>query len=266
MNRVKLLFAGCAALILSASAAMPVFADGENGTVEDVYDAMRRIGIPETMIQEARVQYQNTEHDKDGMKIKDKYYTYDVWADMVELYEDDIWENVGKQVGVSGAEIKQAAQEKKKREDSGSTEKWEPSVLPEKPFVNMTLEEKKAYISSLPQEERARFLVEISVHERNSIIKQMDRQSQADLASGFIDLGKDLGMNISVDNLGADGIDYSVRNEDGALVVASTVGVSIDDTGWDTTVPVLTGALMILGAVGGIAYFGLRMRRGEQEA
>ena len=266
MNRVKLLFAGCAALILSASAAMPVFADGENGTVEDVFDAMRRIGFPETMIQEARVQYQNTEHDKDGMKIKDKYYTYDVWADMVELYEDDIWNEVGEQLDVAGTGNKQAAQEKKKREESGSTEKWEPSVLPEKPFVNMNIDEKKMYIKSLPKEERARFLVELSVHERNSIIKQMDRQSQADLASGFIDLGKDLGMNISVDNLGADGIDYSVRNEDGTLVVASTVGVSIDDTGWDTTVPVLTGALMILGAVGGIVYFGLRMRRGEQEA
>ena len=104
----------------------------------------------------------------------------------------------------------------------------------------MTLEEKKAYINSLPKEERARFLVELSVHERNSIIKQMDPQSQADLASGFIDLGKDLGMNISVDKLGADGIDYSVRNEEGTLIAASTVGVSIDDTGWDTTVPVLT--------------------------
>ncbi len=266
MNKTKLLFAGCAAMILSASAAMPVFADGENGTVEDVYNAMRSIGIPETMIQEARVQYQNTEHDKDGMKINDQYYTYDVWADMVELYEDDIWEKVGQQFDLPGTEVKQASKEKKKREESGSTEEWEPSSLPAKPFVNMTIDEKKVYINSLPREERARFLVELSLHERNSIIKQMDTQTQADLASGFIDLGKDLGMNISVDKLGADGIDYSIRNEDGTLVVASTIGVSVDDTGWDTTIPVLAGTLMILGAVGGAAYFSLRMRRGEQEA
>ena len=77
------------------------------GSVEDVYEAMRRIGMPESMVQEAKTQYQNTPHDDEGMQINDNYFTYDVWADMIELYEDDIWDEVGKQFNVSGTDIRE---------------------------------------------------------------------------------------------------------------------------------------------------------------
>ena len=282
-HTTKKLTAGisAAAAVLLCGAAMPFAASAES--VEDVYEAMRRIGLPESMVQEAKIQYQNTEHDDEGMTINETYLTYDVWADMVELYEDDIRNEVGKQFGVSGDAIKKAAEEERSQqpaetlpasESSASpaetapakTEKPAVSVEPPKPFVNMTLDEKKDYVASLPETERAGFIAGLSTSERNSVIKQMSTESQANIASGFIQLGEQFGMHISVDQLDGSGINYSVRNGDGTLIDVSSVGTTVDDTGWNTTVPVLAGSAMILGAVGGLILLTRRQRKEEQDA
>ncbi len=282
-HTVKKISAGisAAAAVLLCGAVMPFAASAES--VEDVYEAMRRIGLPESMVQEAKLQYQNTEHDDEGMKINDTYFTYDVWADMVELYEDDIRNEVGKQFGVSGDAIKEAAQAERTQQSAETqpasesstapvesapvkTEKPAVSVEPSKPFVNMTLDEKKEYVSSLPENERAGFIAGLSTSERNSVIKQMSTDSQANIAIGFIQLGEQFGMHISVDQLDGSGINSSVRNSDGTLIDVSSVGTSVDDTGWNTTVPVLAGSAMILGAVGGLILLTRRQRREEQDA
>ena len=282
-HTTKKLTAGISAVaaVLLCGAAMPFAASAES--VEDVYEAMRRIGLPESMVQEAKIQYQNTEHDDEGMTINETYLTYDVWADMVELYEDDIRNEVGKQFGVSGDEIKKAAEAERSQQPAetqpasensaapaetapAKTEKPAVSVEPPKPFVNMTLDEKKDYVASLPETERAGFIAGLSTSERNSVIKQMSADSQANIASGFIQLGEQFGMHISVDQLDGSGINYSVRNGDGTLIDVSSVGTTVDDTGWNTTVPVLAGSAMILGAAGGLILLTRRQRKEEQDA
>lgn len=278
MKKQFFMRAAAASALMCSLLAMPIHTAASS--VEDVYEAMRRIGLPESMIQEAMIQYQNTEHDDQGMSINGQYFPYDVWADMVELYADDIWEEVGKQFNVSGAEIKEAMT--KQDQPAETTPPAEQQDIPQPdvtsgpaeqtpvyqtdiPFINMTLEEKQAFVASLPEEERAAFLASLSTAERNSIIKQMSTDSQANLASGFIELGEQLGMHISVDELGSDGISYSVRNSDGTLIDMSSVGTAIDNTGWNTTVPVLCGGALILGAAGGIWLVIRNMRREEQD-
>lgn len=276
MKHKLIVRAAAASAMLCSLLAMPLHSAASS--VEDVYEAMRRIGLPESMIQEAMLQYQNTEHDDEGMTINGTYFPYDVWADMVELYADDIWEEVGKQFNVSGADIKEAmSQQDQPAETTPAAEQQgdaqpavtegpaepEPVYQTDKPFINMTLEEKQAFVASLPEEERAAFLASLSTAERNSIIKQMSTDSQANIANGFIELGEQLGMHISVDQLDGSGINYSVRNGDGTLIDVSSVGITVDETGWDTTVPVLCGGALILGAAGGIWLVTRRMRREE---
>ena len=236
------------------------------GSVEDVYAAMRRIGMPETMIQEAKTQYQNTPHDANGMAINGTYYEYDIWADMVELYEDEIWEEVGKQFGVAGSDIRKQMNTTAPPDAAAPAETQTtaaPVPAPEKPFINMTLKEKQDYVASLPTDQRAAFLASLSTSERNSIIKQMNTDSQANIASGFIDLGEQLGMHISVDQLGENGISYSVRNSDGELIDSNSVSATVDDTGWDMTIPVFGSCGAILLAAGGLAWIALRSRKQE---
>ena len=131
----------------------------------------------------------------------------------------------------------------------------------------MTLDEKKAYVNSLPEDERQAFLRSLSASERNSILKQLDTDSQAEIAQGFVDLSRQLGMNITVDSIGSGGIDYSVRDSDGTIIDVSSIGTQIDDTGWNTTLPVLGGGCAILFSVGGMLYTGKKgFKREEDQA
>lgn len=250
----------CAAGVLSLRCAA-------EGSVEDVYAAMRRIGMPETMIQEAKTQYMNAPHDENGMEINGTYQTYDIWAETVELCQDAIWDKVGEQFGVSGSDIREKMnQNEDPASSAGDPEPQTPAVsvpAPEKPFVNMTLTEKQDYVKSLPEEQRASFLASMSKSERNSVIKQMDTGSQADIVGSFVDLGEQFGMHISVDQLDGNGINYAVRNGEGELIDANSVSAEADDTGWDMTVPVLGSGLMMLAAVGGLSWLSIRNRKQE---
>ena len=251
----------CAAGVLSLSCAA-------EGSVEDVYAAMRRIGMPETMIQEAKTQYQNAPHDENGMEINGTYQTYDIWAETVEMCQDAVWDKVGEQFGVSGSEIR----EQMKENDDAAASSGEPAQQapavnvpePEKPFVNMTLTEKQDYVKSLPEEQRAPCLASMSKSERNSVIKQMDTGSQADIVGSFVDLGEQFGMHISVDQLDGNGINYAVRNGEGELIDANSVSASADDTGWNMTVPVFGSCAVILLSCCGVALIGRRSRREER--
>lgn len=249
----------CCAAPLHAAAA---------GTVDDVYAAMREIGLSEAMVQQAKNQYQTIPHDSAGMEINGHYATYDVWAQYVYIYEDQIWAEINKQFTVTTSSATTAATSPAGSSETQTTTTSARSAAERKSFINMTLEEKKAYVAALPPEEQEAFLRSLSTAERNSIIKQLGTESQAEIAQGFIALAQQLGMNITVDSIGGQsGIDYSVRDGDGNLIDSSVIGTQVDDTGWDTTVPVLGGCGAILFSVGGMLCTGKKgLNRKEEEA
>ncbi|MBR3269583.1 MAG: hypothetical protein IKI58_12785 [Oscillospiraceae bacterium] len=266
-----------AAVLLAAGSALHASAE----SVEDVYAAMRRIGMPESMVQDAKTQFQNTPHDADGMTINNTYYTYDVWADMIDIYQDDIWDEVAKQFDLTGAQLKESyatatapattSADPEGSKTTGTTATTvvtttQPSVTTNRPFTKMTLDEKKAYVASLPEGERAAFVAGLSTAERNSIIKQMDPAAQANVMNGFIQAGEKLGMHVTVDDIGGgNGINYSVRNSDGTLIDAASIGGGVDETGWNLTLPVLFSAGAVLLSVGGVVWLALRGRKLPEE-
>ncbi|MBQ8920764.1 MAG: hypothetical protein IJ060_01205 [Oscillospiraceae bacterium] len=267
-----------ASLLLAAGSTLHA---GASGSVEDVYNAMRRIGMPESMVQDAKTQFQNTSHDAEGMTINNTYYTYDIWADMVEIYQDDIWDEVAKQFDLTGDQLKKSYETATVPPTTGTDAQGtgssattattaitttQPSVTTDKPFTSMTLDEKKAYVASLPEEERAAFVAGLSTSERNSIIKQMDPDAQANVMQGFIQAGEQLGMHVSVDSIGGgNGISYSVRNSDGTLIDSASLGGGVDETGWDLTVPVLVSAGAVLLSAGGFVWIALLGRKHREE-
>ena len=70
-----------------------------------------------------------------------------------------------------------------------------------------------------------------------------------------------MGMNITVDD--AENYRFSVRDGEGRLIDTAGFGLTVDATGWDTTVPVLTGAAMVLTALGGLLLIGHRCKKEE---
>lgn len=269
MKIKHLLIAGAAAGLMLC-APMQVTAAG---SVEDVYAAMRDIGLSEAMVQQAKNMYQTVPHDNDGMEIEGHYATYDVWAEYVYIYEDQIKEKINSEFQVS-TQATSATTAKTTSAQGGSSVSSTTSTTAatssrtaaeRKEFINMTLDEKKAYVASLPPEEQAEFLQNLSTSERNSIIKQLDTESQAEIAQSFIDLARQLGMNISVDKIGG-GIDYSVRDGDGNLIDSSAIGTKVDDTGWDLTIPVLGSCAAILLALAGTVYTAKKTDKREEAA
>jgi len=267
-----------ASLLLAAGSSLHA---GASGSVEDVYNAMRKIGMPESLVQDAKTQFQTTPHDAEGMTINNTYYTYDIWADMIEIYQDDIWDEVAKQFDLTGKQLKDSyatatapPSTSANPQSSGSTATTattvitttQPSVTTDKPFASMTLNEKKAYVASLPENERAAFVAGLSNHDRNSIIKQMDPDAQANVMHGFIQAGEQLGMHVSVDSIGGDnGINYSVRNSDGTLIDSASLGGGVDQTGWNLTVPILSAGGAVLLSAGGFVWIALRSRKRPEE-
>ena len=248
------LCAAAALLTVPASAA-------SQATEEDVYRALEEIGMPASFIQETRnnANAPGSYHDEDGMEINGFYKHYDEWVkDIRENGQDAIWNAYSLWSGISVEKLKEQFAEQ--NTDPNAPE-YVPSVEPEKPFAEMTLEEKRAYLDSLPEDERAAFLVSLSPEERSSLIKQLEPEQKQEIASGLIELGQDMGMNLSLED--ADTFRFQIRDKNGRLIDTASLGLNVDPTGWNTTVPVLAGSGMILLAVGGMLL--LARRTGRQE-
>ena len=248
------------------------------GSVQDVYAAMRQIGMPEGMINQAKNAYQSHPemHDANGMTINGQYASYADWADMVIVMEDTIWRKVAEQFGVDVATVREYAKEKysgkttkKASSDSEAQQQTTTEAEKERPsdmkFIKMTAEEKKAYIQSMPEDERAKFLAGLTTAERNSILKQMSTDDKADIMSQFADIGKQMGMNVTVDKIDGNDISYSVRDADGTLIDSSSIGTRTDDTGWDLTVPVLISLTAVLLSAGGLVWMSRSMTKREEQ-
>ena len=98
-------------------------------------------------------------------------------------------------------------------------------------FINMTLDEKIAYVNSMSEADKEAFLNNLTPAERNSIIKQMNVNDQAELLQGYIDAAKDMNMNIAVDSISAEGIAITVRDNEGTIIDKSATGITIDESG-----------------------------------
>ncbi len=273
-------------LLGTAAAAATAFAGcitASAGSVDDVLNAMREIGIPESIVLNARTRYETVPHDENGMTLihngRETYDTYENWADYVTIFgKDYIYKGIAAELGIPAEDVEtffasSTAPAQTDQEGGGgsvttvTTPEYVPSVVTDKPFRSMTLEEKKAYVASLPAEERMPFLASLSPSERNSIIKQLDTDSKSDIVSGFADLASDMGMNVSVDHIEGNDISLSIRDDEGKLIDTAAVGAStVDDTGWDLRLPVLGSLGAMALAVTGLGWIALRESRQEADA
>ena len=274
-KHLKYLAAAAAAVCMAFAGLLHASAEG---SVQDVYDAMRRIGLPETMVRQAQNNYESHPemHDENGMTINGQYGTYLDWADNVIVMEDLIWRKLAEQYQVPVEKIKEYLAEQPEQTtapvttgtngETGSTTTTTTARKSDKKFINMTAEEKKAYIMAMSEDERVKFLAGLTAAERKSILKQLSADDKADLMKGFAEVGQSMGMNITVDNIDKNDISYSVRDENGNLIDSSSVGTRVDDTGWNLTFPVFGGAGLVLLSVGGLVWMTVSAGKRKAEA
>lgn len=256
----------CAAFSLSAAAK----------DINDVCAALREIGIPEYAVQECMNYYYTCQHDAEGTyDDKGNYYRYDDMCAMVYDNQEAVKQVIANQfpaappttTATTVTPAPPASDDANGEQPAVSTAaSTAPTTTPaaQKPFSSMTLDEKKAYIGAMSEGERQKFLNEMSVDDRNSIIKQLPADDKADIAQVFIDTMKMMGFSMTVDDISDDKMDISVRNSDGLLIDSSSLGSTVEDTGWDLRLPFAIALSMLLCAVGGLGWIALR--GGKKEA
>lgn len=283
-------FASAAALLALGS--LTAFAAG---SVEDVYQAMRDIGLPEYMVQEAKNQYQTMPHDEGGMTVhydgEDTYMSYIAMAENVYTFEERIWEEIANELGVPYSEVQEyvrsnnvltttapPAQTGAAQPGAAQTGAAQPggetvttttvTVVTNaegKTLAEMTIEEIRAMLQGMTQEQRAAFFGGLSTADRNAIIKKMTTSGQAGIMQQFTDLAEQYGMHVSVDNIGDGSVEYSIRDEEGNLIDSASVGAAvIDDTGWNLKVPIFGSAGAILLAGTGLIGLGASPRKRKE--
>ncbi len=241
----------CSAVLLLTGAAAAA-------SDEDVFRAMAEAGLPASFIQDTRNQFHNQPHDENGMEMNGIYRSYDEWVALIrENGAQYVWGVIAEEMLVPAEDIIAHYE----RKQAGESPAKEPVSAPAPGFAEMTLEEKREYVASLPESERAAFLADMTAEERTSLLKQLSTDKKHEVLEGMAELGREMGMNITVDD--AENYRFSVRDSEGRLIDTAGFGLTVDATGWDTTVPVLTGAAMVLTALGGLLMIGHRCKKEE---
>ncbi len=121
-------------------------------------------------------------------------------------------------------------------------------------FIDMTLEEKKAYLNSMSQEEKETFINTMTNKERNSVIKQLSASDKAAIISNFVKVGEKFGISFNIDELSGDNVQISAHDAEGNLVNVTSMSMTVDPTGHSYTVPIAAAAGLILVSVGGMIF------------
>ncbi len=124
--------------------------------------------------------------------------------------------------------------------------------ISQKEFINMTLEEKQAYVASLPEDERQAFMHSLSAEELKSIVKQLPVDDKAVIVDKFVEAGESMGIEVTVDEISDDNVSMIMKNEKGELIDIATVGVIVEDTGYDYSLVYSICGACIIAAAGGI--------------
>ncbi len=253
------LLISAAAVCGTVSAAPAAFA----ATIDDVAAVARQYGIPESAIQQGYNEYY-ADPDVYTSEHFDSAIAY------IEAYHQDIINQLTggsdnpqtpteAPVQTEPATTETSTETVTKPASSGESspqapadESTIPNRVPEKEFINMTLEEKQNYVASLSPEDQTAFLNSLSPDELKSVVKQLPTEEKASVLDNFAKASSSLGVNVTVDEISNDSVSISMRNNKGELVDVASLGVIVEDTGYDYRPVYLIAAAMLLAAAGGI--------------
>lgn len=231
---VSILMAGCCLGSLHVSAY----------TADDIAAKARENSWPENVVQQCYNQWTSGKYTQE--ELDQIYERISEWSK--EL--DDFFKNYF-QLPDEPSETEPADTKAKEDDTSGGR-------ISQEEFINMTFEEKRAYIYSLDEAARQAFLSSLSPEERNSLLKQLPAEDKAALMQTYIDVAEEMGINVTVDSLTNNDISLTVRDEEGTIIDKTALGVVIDETGLPHTKPLLVSVggtlLAVLGFGGLYAY------------
>lgn len=236
-----------------------------SATVDECAEVARSYGVSESAIQSAyNAYYANPE----------KYTSedFDIIIDTLHLYGTDSDSMIKAYFGITDTPS-EPSEEPVQTETTVSESSQAGAVTTETTtksetntdFINMTIDQKAEYINSLPESERSAFIENLSTEERNSIIKQLPIDDKTELLSRFAEAGEQMGLNMTIDEITNDSVSLSVRNDEGVLVDQSSMGVIVEDTGYDYRMIFALVSAGIIASATGIYLIYRKISKDEKE-
>lgn len=240
MNIKKKLLVSATALLCMGTCAVSVSAS----TQDDVIEAARRAGFPESLVQQGYNYINGTDYSSDE---------YDLMIAAINEYSQKTDEEIANILEMNGVEVPVEYKTTEKAPAETAQENKPAENTPEEKvnYSDLSDAEKKEYIENMPQAEK------------NEIIKNLDTDKKVEIINKLINASEELGMNVTVDNISKDSISYSIRDNEGGLVDISAVGSGlVDETGIDYTMLVLGClAVVILSCFGFVMFMKLQNKR-----
>jgi hypothetical protein len=215
-------------------------------TVDDVIAHAYKVGLPESTIQQCINNYSSGTYTSE--QCDSAIASLDSWA----AKRDDAIADIEPQPSDTSAAETQPSSSTGNTSSSQTVQENTGSSIEE--FKNMTLEEKKNYISNAPAEQKSELISAMTNDEKNQLLKQTDISTQADIVAEMLGVGEAFGINFSVDEISDDKIMISARDENGNLIDVTTFGNSVEATGIPYTVPVIAGSSAVLFSLAGIIW------------
>lgn len=274
MKKLKMLLASVIAALTMGTACVCTAGAEETYDINDVAQALREACVPESQIQQMLNVYQYCEKDENGIYFGDYYYRYDETVWTIELMGAEainaaINENL--EAGLEKYEEFMATATTTTVTTTGTgsgsdhTTTTTTTTTTSKTFEEMTMDEKIAYLYSLPEDEREAFINNLSIDEKQSILLQMSTDDQMEILDYLANLMEELGFHMSVDNMQQGQIDVSLRDDQGNLIDSSSMGIVVEDTGWNLTGWFAVATVLVLAAIGGIGYVMYRAGKTTEE-
>ncbi len=230
-------------------------------SVDDVANKARELGYPEAQVQQGYAYWATGDYTQDDLNAAWAYLMEEE-KKMQEKFDsifDDNSSTSPTQPSTGGSADSSAADS-----STAPTESQKPVTSAD--FINMTLEEKIAYVNSMTPADKEAFLNNLSPEERKSIMKQMSLDDKADFLEGYIGFAESMGMHVSVDNLTNENISLTIRDENGVVIDQSAVGITIDETGISHTGLFATAAAGVLLAICGFGWLYRYICRSDEQA
>lgn len=271
----KFLAAAAASILtISSFAGLSSYA----ATIDELEAKARAYGIPESAIQQGINQYYQ---DPDSVDL-------DFAMEYLDGYHDAILEYLGvpkpsptTEPGTDKSEkteptTKQNTTEKTTEiTSSGEKTTESPTAVstntPEKPsqpnysggtlsfervdpheFINMSLDQKQSYVSSLTDEQREQFLASLNAEELKSIVKQLPTDNKVAVVDKFVQASEALGVNVTINEITDNNISFDVFNNDGELTDKGSIGVIVENTGLDYSLLYLIAGSCLAASIAGI--------------
>ncbi len=261
---IKKLFVTCAAVLTAAAGLFSATLTASALTVEEVAEEARKYGYPEDTVQYALNEYysdpdlQNEENLQQAMEaIHGGAYSYLTTAPQQTIVTTTTTTTIapaapGETTAQSAPVTSTPAQSDGITLTAADGTTF--TRISVSAFIAMSYEEKMAYIASFPPVQQQAILDNLTPEEHRSILKQLPTEKKAEVVDNMSQFANTMGLEMTVDEMTDDEMQFSIHNTDGELVGVSSMGVIVEDTGYDRRGIVAAACGLFLIAFAGIAF------------